>query len=61
MVLSFNLVDFMMVEDNREVMFDAQKVVQERPKLRCKYWATIANNVVRQTVMSKYNIEYDFC
>ena len=49
-----------MVEDGREPPFDAQEVAQGKPELGSEYLATVADNRVRQNVMSNYNIENDF-
>ena len=56
LVLAFGLT----VEGNRELLLDAQKVVRRGLELEYEYLAAIAENRVRQTVVSNYNIEDDF-
>ena len=50
-----------MMKGNRELLFDIQKVAQGKLELGREYWAAIADNEVRQTVVSNYNIKDDFC
>ena len=49
-----------MVEGGKEPLFDAQEVAQRRLELGYEYWATVADNGVRQTVVSDYGVGNDF-
>ena len=49
--MPLNLAVGLKIESDREPPFDTQEVAQKEPELRYKYWATVADIEIGQTVM----------
>ena len=60
-VLSLSLAVSPRIASGKEPSFNVRIIAKERSKHGYEYLATVADNVVRQTIMSNYKIEDNFC